>query len=131
MAEHRHHVTGFSGDRHDAQNGLSSLVEQGLPRDRLQIFRTDSSTPGPTSKEGNHAVLKVVLVDGAIGTAVGTSLGALAGVALIAENVSLFFAGPLLAPLMLLSWGTGISGLIGATTGAVSNALPDAGNKLG
>lgn len=114
-------------DRHDAQTALSSLVEQGLPRDQLQIFNNDLSTPGPTSKEGNHAALMVVLVDGAI----GTGLGALAGVALIAANVSLYFAGPVLAPLMLLGWGAGIGGLIGATSGAASNAPPDAGNKLG
>ena len=131
MAEYRHHVTGFFADRHDAQNALSSLVKQGLPRDRLQIVKTDSSSPGPSSKDGNHAVLKEVLVDGAIGTAVGTGLGALAEVALIATNVTLFVANPLLAPLMLLGWGAGIGGLIGATTGAVSNTPPGVGKKHG
>lgn len=47
MADYHHHVTGFFSNRHDAQNALFSLVEQGLPRDRLQISRTDSSSPGP------------------------------------------------------------------------------------
>lgn len=130
MADYHHHVTGFFANRHDAQNALSSLVEQGVPRDRLQILKTDSNSPDPASQESDYAVLKDVLVDGAIGTAVGTGLGALAEVALIATNVSLFVASPLLAPLMLLGWGAGIGGLIGATTGAVSHS-PLAGEKQG
>ena len=130
MDEYRHPVTGFFADRPDAQHALSSLVKQGLPRDQLKILKTDSNS-GPAFKDGNHAVLKEVLVDGAIGTAVGTGLGALAEVALIATNVSLFVASPLLAPLMLLGWGAGIGGLIGATTGAVSNTPPGVGKKHG
>lgn len=47
MAEYRHQVTGFFTDRHGARNALSALVGQGLPRDQLQMSRTDSSSPGP------------------------------------------------------------------------------------
>ena len=131
MNEYRHHVSGFFANRGDADSTLSKLVEQGLPRERLQIFETDSASPAPAPapKEDSNAVLKDVLVDGAIGTAVGTGIGALAEVALVAANVSLFVASPLLAPLMLLGWGASLGGLIGATGGAASSAAPDTEKK--
>ena len=50
-------------------------------------------------------------------------------VALVATNVSLFIASPLLAPLMMLGWGASIGGLLGATVGAVKSA--DSGTAAG
>lgn len=58
---------------------------------------------------------------GTIGTAVGTGIGALAEVALVAASVSLFVASPLIAPLAMLGWGASIGALVGATTGAINN----------
>ncbi len=49
-------------------------------------------------KEGSDAVLKDVLVDASIGTAVGTGIGALGSVALAAASVIPFVASPLVAP---------------------------------
>jgi hypothetical protein len=72
-------------------------------------------------------VLQDVLVDGAIGTVVGTGIGALGSVALAATSVTLFVASPLVAPLMLLGWGASIGGLIGAAAGATAGP----GNKEG
>jgi hypothetical protein len=46
------------------------------------------------------------------------ALAAQAEVALVAANVSLFIASPLLAPLALLGWGASLGGLVGATVGA-------------
>jgi len=129
MNEYRHHVSGFFANRDDAVSTLSKLVERGLPRERLQIFASDSPSPAPAPKEDSNAVLKDVLVDGAKGAVVGTGIGALAEVALMAANVSLFVASPLLAPLMLLGWGASLGGLIGATAGAASSAAPDAEKK--
>lgn len=126
MTEYSHYISGFFANRDDAESTLLTLVERGLPRDRLQIFKTDTPSPDPAPKDDSNAVLKDVLVDGTIGAAVGTGIGALAEVALVAANVSLFIASPLLAPLMLLGWGASIGGLIGATSGAVSQATPDA-----
>lgn len=131
MNEYRHHVSGFFANRDEAENAFSTLVERGLPRERLQIFETDSPTPAPAPKEDSNAVLKDVLVDGTIGTAVGVGIGALAEVALVAANVSLFVASPLLAPLAMLGWGASIGGLLGATVGAVASPAPNAGNKEG
>ena len=58
-----------------------------------------------------------VLKDGAIGTAVGTGVGVLTQLALVAANVSLFVASPLIAPLALLGWGASLGGFIGAAAG--------------
>lgn len=129
MNEYRHHVSGFFANRDDAQSAFSTLVERGLPRERLQIFETDSASPAPPPKEDSNAVLKDVLVDGAKGAIVGTGIGALAEVALVAANVSLFVASPFIAPLVMLGWGASLGGLIGATAGAASSAAPDAEKK--
>nr|MDP2190137.1 hypothetical protein [Rhodoferax sp.] len=94
MDEYRHHLSGFFSNRDDAVSALSTLVERGLAREGLQIFETDLATPAPAPKADSNAVLKDVIVDGAIGTAVGAGLGALAEVALVAANVTLFVASP-------------------------------------
>ncbi len=122
MSEYHHHVAGFFAHRDDVERVLSCLVERGLPRERMRILDADSVPPPPAAQDGSDAVLKEVLVDGAIGTAVGTGLGALGGLALVATNVTLFIASPLLAPLMLLGWGASIGGVMGAVAGASGDA---------
>ena len=63
-------------------------------------------------------MLTNMLVDGAIGTAVGTAvgtgIGALAQLALVAANVTLFIASPLVAPLVMLGWGATALGHLSA-----------------
>jgi len=118
MDEYRHYVSGFFAHRAEAEGALSSLVERGLPRERLQIFDADSSPPVSEPQGQSNEVLTNVLVDGAIGTAVGTGIGALAQVALVAGSISLFVASPLIAPLVMLGWGASLGGIIGAAAGA-------------
>jgi hypothetical protein len=127
MDEYRHHVSGFFAHREEAESALASLVERGLPRERLRLFANDPAASDSAPRESSDAVLKDVLVDATIGTAVGTGIGALGSVALAAASVSLFVASPLIAPLMMLGWGASIGGLIGAAAGAT----PGAGNKDG
>ena len=67
-----------------------------------------------------------MLVDVAIGTTVGAGIG---GLAEVAVNVSLFGASPLLAPLVMLGSGASLGGLLGATAGAVTSTVSDAGSK--
>jgi hypothetical protein len=122
MDEYLHHVSGFFAHHKDADSAFSSLVERGLPRERLRIFETDSAPPASAPQSESNEVLKNVLVDGAIGTAVGAGIGALGEVALVVANVSLFVASPLLAPLMMLGWGASIGALIGASAGASAEA---------
>jgi len=129
MHEHRHFVSGFFSHHDDAESTLSMLVEQGLPRKRMNIYSAStSSSPAKDAKEvKSDGVLQDILVDGAIGSAVGTGIGALSSVALAAASVTLFVASPVVAPLMLLGWGASIGGLIGAAAGATAGE----GNKKG
>jgi hypothetical protein len=118
MDEYRHHVSGFFAHRAKAEGALSRLVELGLPRDQLQLFDADSGLAITKPKGESNEVLTNVLVDGAIGTAVGTGIGGLAQLALVAGSVSLFVASPLIAPLVMLGWGAGLGAFVGAAAGA-------------
>lgn len=88
------------------------------------FYASDSPPAEPAPASDSQAVLKDVVVDGAVGTAVGTGLGALAQVALVAGNVSLFIASPLLAPLAMMGWGASIGAVVGAAVGATSDEKP-------
>lgn len=128
MDAYRHHVSGFFARREEAENASSRLAEQGIPREQLQIFDDIAMAgPAPAPLAENNGVLKDVLVDGAIGAAVGTGIGALTELALLAANVSLFVASPLIAPLVLLGWGASLGGLVGASTGASIGESPGDG----
>lgn len=121
MNDYQHHVSGIFPHCKQAEEALAGLVERGLPRERLHIFATDLPQHTPPPSAASDSVLKDVVVDGAIGTAVGAGAGALAQFALVAANISLFVASPLLAPLVMLGWGASIGGLIGATVGVSGN----------
>ena len=121
MNETSHHVSGFFAVCDEARATRTELVLRGLPPAQLRIYETDAGPSAPVPKEDSNAVLPDVLVDGAIGTAVGTGLGALAEVALVAANVTLFIASPLIAPLAMLGWGAAIGGVVGATAGATAS----------
>lgn len=118
MDEYRHHISGFFAHRAEAEGALSSLVARGLPRAQLQLFDAESGPAVTELKGENNEVLTNVLVDGAIGTAVGTGIGAIAQLALVAANVSLFIASPLVAPLVMLGWGASLGAFVGAAAGA-------------
>ena len=45
MDEYRHHVSGFSSHREEAEGAVDGLAELGVPRERLQLFDAGS---GPT-----------------------------------------------------------------------------------
>lgn len=83
MNEYRHHVSGIFAQHVDAEYVLAQLVALGLPRERLYILSADS-----TPQTDDAGVLNYVLVDGAIATAVGTGIGALAELALIRDAIS-------------------------------------------
>ena len=118
MNEYRHHVSGFFAKRAEAESAVDKLVPLGIPRDQLRVFDTASTVHPKPPHAGSVEVLNDMVVNGAIGTAVGTGIGALAEIALIAANVSLFVASPLIAPLAMLGWGASLGGLVGAATGA-------------
>jgi hypothetical protein len=132
MNDYRHHVSGFFANRDDAERAVSTLVDLGIPGGQLHIFQTDAAEPASNApKEDSNAVLKDVVVDGAIGTAVGTGIGALAEVALVAANVTLFVASPLIAPLAMLGWGAALGATVGVAVGTQSRPAPDKLQKEG
>lgn len=102
-----------------------------MPRDQLNIYASDAPASGAVPTVDSNAVLKDVVVQGAIGTAVGTGIGALAQVALVATSVSLFIASPLLAPLVMMGWGASIGAVVGAAMGATSSDGTAAEKKEG
>lgn len=121
MDAYRHHVSGFFAHRTEAEIALSALVARGLPQGQLQLIDAESLKAPAEPKDGSNEVLTNVLVDGAIGTAVGTGIGALAQVAIVAANMSLFIASPLVAPLIMLGWGASLGAFVGAAAGATKN----------
>ena len=118
MDEYRHYVSGFFAHREEAEGAVTRLVGRGIPRDQLQLFDADSGPVVTESKGKSNEVLTKVLVDGAIGTAVGTGIGALTEIALVAGGVTLFVASPLVAPLVMLGWGGSLGAFVGAAAGA-------------
>jgi hypothetical protein len=121
MSTYLHHVSGFFAHRDQAERAMSSLVEQGLARGQVQVLDSTAVAQTHNAAEDSNAVLKDVVVDGMIGTAVGTGIGALAQVALVAGSVTLFVASPLVAPLAMMGWGASLGGLIGAVAGAADS----------
>jgi hypothetical protein len=121
MNEYRHHVSGFFAHKEEAQGAMAKLIERGLTREQLQLFSADATPPKKGAPADSNKVLKDVLVDGAVGTAIGTGIGALGELALVAANVTLFVASPLIAPLMMLGWGASIGAIVGAATGATAD----------
>lgn len=74
MNEYRDHVTGCLAHRDEAGTASDALVQRGLPRARIQVFKHEEAPA--LDRAGSNAALKSMLVDGAIGAAVGTGLGA-------------------------------------------------------
>lgn len=124
MTTYRHHVSGFFAHHEEAESAFSGLVGRGLPRDQIRIFEAsatqqiDAANLKPDGKADDGKVLDKVVKEGAIGGAVGAGRGGIAELALVAADISLFVASPLIAPLALLGWGTTLGGFIGAAAGA-------------
>jgi hypothetical protein len=72
----------------------------------------------PGASEDSDETLKTVLVDGAVGTAVGTGVGAAGTLAIWASGMTLFVASPVIAPLAMLGWFAGLGAVVGAAAGA-------------
>lgn len=124
MEAYHHYVSGFFAHRDQAEKAVSDLVVAGLPLTRVHLFDKDSLPTTHTAMESSDKVLKDIVVDGAIGTAVGTGIGALLTVGMVAANVTLFVASPIIGPLVMLGWGASLGGLVGASVGAAEKTRP-------
>jgi len=117
MQEQAHIVSGIYTSHAEAEAVRERLVASGLPGEQMHVvegFRGD----GNAKMADDNEALKDVVVDGSIGAAIGTVIGGLGEVALVATNVTLFVASPLIAPLFMLGWGAFIGGFVGAAVGA-------------
>lgn len=112
MNEQSHIVSGIYTTRAEAEAVLERLVERGVPRGEIYIVDHPAIPETPKMTSDNEA-LKDIVVDGSIGAVVGTGIGVLAEVALVAANVTLFVASPLIAPLAMLGWGAALGGAVG------------------
>lgn len=130
MDEQRHIVTGIYTSSAEADSVRDRLVGRGLPSEQITIL-ANTRIEGNSKMAADNDALKDVLINGSVGAAVGTFIGGLGEVALIAANVTLFIASPLIAPLFMLGWGAFIGGLVGAATGTETSAEKHAEKKEG
>lgn len=117
MESSMHKISALYPTKSEAQGVRQHLLGAGIADGDIFLH---SEHAAQAAEEGSDEVLKQVLVDGAIGTAVGTGVGVLGTVALVAANVTLFVASPLIAPLAMLGWFASLGGVVGAVAGAGS-----------
>jgi len=122
VADYLHRVVGLYETRDQAEAVRARLIDSGWQAEQLRVL--EPGRPGEGVRADSDDVLKEMLREGTIGTAVGTLAGAAGTLALAAANVSLFVASPVLAALAMLGWGAGLGGLVGAIAGA-DNARGD------
>ncbi len=114
-----HRVTGIYENRQQAEGVFEQLVRYGFRRDQLEIIDGGvHAEQKPGIKPDSDEVRNEVIIDGAIGTAVGAGLGVLGEAALAAANISLFVASPIIGTLTMMGWGAALGGIMGAAAGA-------------
>lgn len=118
MKNYLHRVLGLYATRAAAESARDLLAQRGLAPEKIKILETERDSLGRAVKADSDDVLKEMLRDGAIGTAVGTLAGAVGTVALAAANISLFIASPVLGTLSMLGWGASLGAIVGAVAGA-------------
>lgn len=127
MRPYHHQISGFFSHRDQAETAYAQLLKQGITATQLTLRETDSSPSIATSPAGNQSsndVLRSVLICTAIGVAIGSASGIAIELILMAANINLFVASPLIAPLILIGWGASIGGFIGATIGVMKKNKP-------
>lgn len=122
MEKYLHRVLGLYATRAAAEAASDRLVECGMPPENVTILEPGSSSSSSgEARPDSDDVLKEMLREGAIGTAVGTLAGAAGTVAMAVANISLFMASPVVGALSMLGWGASLGAILGAVTGAKSS----------
>lgn len=124
-------VTAVFRDRYDAERAFDYLHSKGYADSEIHVLMSDRTRstyyPGKKDEEDRHPAGTMATegmgVGGAIGTAVGATLAAVAAIGStvaipLTGGASLFVAGPLLAALAGGGAGAVTGGLIGALAGA-------------
>lgn len=112
-----HKVAALYASLDEAGRVRQLLIDGGIAASEVVLLK---DLPLPPDAGDNDEVLKDILVDGAIGTTVGTGIGAIGTVMLWAASVTLFVASPVVAPLAMLGWFASVGGIAGAVAGAAS-----------
>lgn len=118
MEKYLHKVAGIYTTLAAAEDMRNRLMEQGFLPEQINILLPHESFADDKIEPEGNEVLKEVVKDGMIGTAVGGGLGVLGVAAMVAANVSLFLASPLLGPLTIIGWGASVGAIAGASAGA-------------
>jgi hypothetical protein len=121
MEQYLHRVLGIYATRDAAEFAFGRLVQRGIPAENAKILESGCRDVDQDVKADSDDVLKELLREGAIGTAVGTLAAAAGTIALAAANISLFIASPVLGALYLLGWGASLGGFVGALAGSQSS----------
>jgi len=120
MEDYLHRVVGIYPTRAAADAAADELARRGLARNRITVLtpRSPVATVAGEGRADSDDVLKEVLREGAIGTAVGTLAGAVGTAAIAAANLTLFVASPVIGPLSMLGWGASLGAIVGGAVGA-------------
>lgn len=121
MEKYLHRVLGLYATRATAQSASDQLVQRGMLPENVKILESGRDGAGQETKADSDDVLKEMLREGAIGTAVGTLAGAAGTVVMAVANISLFMASPVVGALSMLGWGASLGAIVGAVTGAKSS----------
>lgn len=116
-----HKVSAIYPSRLEAEGIRARLIDQGIAVKDIEILHGPAQVvvmQAPATA-GSDDVLKEMLVDGAIGTVMGTGLGAIGTGIIWVWGVTLFVASPVVAPLAMIGWFASVGGLVGAATGAM------------
>lgn len=114
-ASEAHRVAAVYPSREEAEAVRGNLINAGFAAASLDVLHADAL---PGAAADSDETLKAVVVDGALGTAVGTGVGALGTLAIWASGMTLFVASPVIAPLAMLGWFAGVGAVVGAAAGA-------------
>lgn len=122
-----HKVSAIYPNPEEAMAVGEKLKSHGFLTSAISILHVvpDSDEGLVDENDGSDEVLKDILVDGAIGTGVGTGVGIAGTVVLLAADVTLFVASPVVAALAMVGWFAGLGGVIGAVVGSDDQVRKD------
>lgn len=124
-----HRVCALYPTREEAEAVKQRLIANGIAAGAIDVLHEHPMTA--VIEKSSDTALKDMLIDGAVGTAVGTGVGVVGTLMLWASGVTLFVASPVIAPLAMLGWFAGLGGLVGAAAGAEpEGAAPRKEGKL-
>ena len=121
MESYLHRIIGIYASTVEAEQAHDMIVKRGIKLRQISLLLAGSVGAGSDSAFDSDEVLKDILRDGTIGTAVGTAAAAGVSIALAAANLTLFIASPVLGTLYLLGWGASLGGSVGAMAPPVTD----------